>query len=108
MNRGRAERERETQNLKQAPGSELLAQSPTRGSNSRTARSSPEPKSAFSQLSHPGSLREFHHRVAPLAAIAELRARQLSSSEAQVPQPRKLRFPNPVVSHAEDLKEHRS
>ena len=32
-------RERETQNLKQAPGYELSAQSPTRGSNSRTARS---------------------------------------------------------------------
>ena len=32
-------RERETQNLKQAPGSELPAQSPTRGSNSRTVRS---------------------------------------------------------------------
>ena len=30
-------RERETQNLKQAPGSELSAQSPTGGSNSRTA-----------------------------------------------------------------------
>uniref|UniRef100_A0ABI7X9C8 NADH dehydrogenase [ubiquinone] 1 beta subcomplex subunit 6 n=1 Tax=Felis catus TaxID=9685 RepID=A0ABI7X9C8_FELCA len=36
--RGRV-RERETQNLKQAPGSELSAQSPTWGSNSRTARS---------------------------------------------------------------------
>ena len=36
--RGRV-RETETQNLKQAPGSELSAQSPTRGSNSRTARS---------------------------------------------------------------------
>uniref|UniRef100_A0ABI7X7S5 Conserved oligomeric Golgi complex subunit 5 N-terminal domain-containing protein n=1 Tax=Felis catus TaxID=9685 RepID=A0ABI7X7S5_FELCA len=32
-------RERETQNLKQAPGSELSAQSLTRGSNSRTTRS---------------------------------------------------------------------
>ena len=32
-------RERETQNLKRAPGSELSAQSPTRGSNSRTVRS---------------------------------------------------------------------
>ena len=32
-------RERETQNLKQAPGSELSAQSLTRGSNSRTVRS---------------------------------------------------------------------
>ena len=34
MSRGRAERE--TQNLKQAPGSELSAQSPTRGSNPQT------------------------------------------------------------------------
>ena len=32
-------RERKTQNPKQAPGSELSAQSPTRGSNSRTMRS---------------------------------------------------------------------
>ena len=37
MSRGGAERERETQNPKQAPGSKLSAQSPTRGSNSRTA-----------------------------------------------------------------------
>ena len=37
--RGGAERERETQNLKQAPGSELSAQSPTWGSNSQTVRS---------------------------------------------------------------------
>ena len=36
--RGRV-RERETQNVKQAPGSELSAQSPTRGLNSWTARS---------------------------------------------------------------------
>ena len=36
--RGRG-RERETQNWKQAPGSEPSAQSPTRGSNSRTVRS---------------------------------------------------------------------
>ena len=40
MNGGGAERERETQNRKQAPGSEpSSAQSPTRGSNSRTVRS---------------------------------------------------------------------
>ena len=45
MNGGGSERERETQNLKQAPGSELSAQSPTRGLNSRTARSWPETKS---------------------------------------------------------------
>ena len=37
MSRGGAERE--TQNPKQAPGSELSAQSPTRGSNSQTVRS---------------------------------------------------------------------
>ena len=36
---GGTERERETRNRKQAPGSELSAQSPTRGSNSRTVRS---------------------------------------------------------------------
>ena len=36
---GGAERERETQNLKQAPGSELSAHSPTRGLNPRTVRS---------------------------------------------------------------------
>ena len=39
MSRTGAERERETQNPKQAPGSELTAQSLTRGSNSRTVRS---------------------------------------------------------------------
>ena len=41
---GKRQRERETQNPKQAPGSELSAQSPTRGSNPRMARWSPEPK----------------------------------------------------------------
>ena len=38
MSRG-GERKRETWNLKQAPGSKLSAQSPTRGSNLQTARS---------------------------------------------------------------------
>ena len=42
---GKGHRERETQNLKQAPGSELSVQSLTRGSNLRTMRSWPEPKS---------------------------------------------------------------
>ena len=42
---GDGQREREIQNLKQAPGSELPAQSPMRGLNPRTVRSSPEPKS---------------------------------------------------------------
>ena len=45
MSKGRAEREKETQNPKRAPGSELSAQSPTRGWNSQTVRSWPEPKS---------------------------------------------------------------
>ena len=40
-----AERERETQTSSQAPGSELSAQSLTRGSNSQAVRSWPEPKS---------------------------------------------------------------
>ena len=39
------QREREAQNLKQAPGPEQSAQSPTRGSNPQTVRSWPEPKS---------------------------------------------------------------
>ena len=42
---GEGQRKRETQNLKQAPGSELSAQSWMQGSNSQTARSWPEPKS---------------------------------------------------------------
>ena len=42
---GEWHRERETQNPKQAPGSELSAQSLTWGSNSSTTRSWPEPKS---------------------------------------------------------------
>ena len=42
---GGGQREREIQNRKQAPGSELSAQSPTRGSNLHTERSRPEPKS---------------------------------------------------------------
>ena len=42
---GLGQREREAQNLKQAPGSELSAQSLTRGLNSQTVRSWPESKS---------------------------------------------------------------
>ena len=45
MRAGEEQRERETQNSKQAPGSKLSAQSLTRGSNSWTVRSRPEPKS---------------------------------------------------------------
>ena len=44
--RGRSrEKEKETQNFKQAPGSELSAQSLTRGPNPQTARSWPELRS---------------------------------------------------------------
>ena len=52
---GEGQRERETQNPKQAPGSELSAQSPMRVSNSRTMRSWPELKSDTYRLSHPGA-----------------------------------------------------
>ena len=45
MSGGRTEREKETQNPKQAPGSELSAQRPMWGSKSPTMRSCPEPKS---------------------------------------------------------------
>ena len=42
---GEGQREGETKNPKQPPGSELSAQSPTRGSNILAVRSPPEPKS---------------------------------------------------------------
>ena len=45
MSGGGAERESETQNLKQAPGSELSAQSLMWGLNPQAVRSGPEPKS---------------------------------------------------------------
>ena len=47
--------ERGRQNPQQAPGSELSVQSLTWGSNSWTARSWPELKSAVNHLSHPGA-----------------------------------------------------
>ena len=53
---GEGQRERETQNLKQAPGFELSAQSLRWGSNSQTARSWPELKWDTYRLSHPGAL----------------------------------------------------
>ena len=49
---GEGQRERETQNPKQAPGSELSAQSPMQRLNSQTARSWPEPK-LDAQLTEP-------------------------------------------------------
>ena len=42
---GEGQGERETQNPKKAPGSELSAQSQMQGLNSQTMRSWPEPKS---------------------------------------------------------------
>ena len=50
---GGEEREKKTQNPKQAPGSELSAQSPTQGSNPRTVRSRPELKSDASPTEPP-------------------------------------------------------
>ena len=63
MNGGGAERERETQNLKQAPGSELSAQSLMWRLNSQTMRSKPELKSQMlNLLSHPGAPRKAHSK----------------------------------------------
>ena len=52
---GEGQRERETQNPKQAPGSELSAQCPTWCSNSPTARSWPEQKSDTRWTEPPGA-----------------------------------------------------
>ena len=54
MSRGGAEREGDT-DLKQAPGSALSAQSPTRGLNSRTASSWPGWSRTLNRLRHPGA-----------------------------------------------------
>ena len=54
------EQGRHRQNLKQAPGSELPAQTPTRGSNPRTVRSWSELKSD-SQLTEPPGRPTFKH-----------------------------------------------
>ena len=60
---GEGQRERKTQNTKEAPGSELSAQSPTRGLNPQTARSQPELKldtqSTGLPRCHPPSLTSF-------------------------------------------------
>ena len=50
--REEGKRERKTQNLKQAPGSELSAYSRTWGSNAPTMRSLPEPKSTVRCLTN--------------------------------------------------------
>ena len=55
---GEGQRERETQNRKQAPGSEPSAHSLTRGSNSRTARSWPGWSRTLNRLRHPGAPRK--------------------------------------------------
>ena len=52
--RGRV-RERETYNLKQAPGSELSAQSPTRGLNSGRGDHDLSRSRQLNRLSHPGA-----------------------------------------------------
>ena len=50
---GEGQKERETQNPKQAPDSELSAQSPTLGSNSWSVRSQPELKSDVQRTEPP-------------------------------------------------------
>ena len=50
-----AERERETQNPKQVPGSELSAQSPVRDSKPGPRDHDPSRSQIFNLLSHPGT-----------------------------------------------------
>ena len=52
---GEGQREGETQNLKQAPGSERSAQSPMRGSNSRLRDHDLIRSRTLNQLNHPGA-----------------------------------------------------
>ena len=56
--RGRGQKERETQNRKQVPGTELSAQSPTRGWNPRTVEimHGLSRRWKLNRLSHPGAL----------------------------------------------------
>ena len=81
---GEGQRERETQNRKQAPGSEPSAQSPTQGSNSRTARSWPGWSRTLNRLRHPGApknacskwhVREVKHLLVP-ATLSSLLGQQ--------------------------------
>ena len=51
----RGESEREGDNLKQAPGSELSAQSKTWGSNSQAVKSWQSGSQTLNQMSHPNS-----------------------------------------------------
>ena len=76
---GEGQRERETQNPKRAPGSELAAQSPMWGSNPRAARSLPEPKPGTQPRSPPPRAplsQNFHYgltkiRVTPTFSVTK-------------------------------------
>ena len=61
---GEGQREWETQNPKQAPGSELSAQSPLWGLNPWTVRSWPEPKSATQPTEPPRRPKTLDFKVA--------------------------------------------
>ena len=90
---GEGQRERETQNQKQAPGSELSAQSPTRGSNSQTVRSQPEPESAAQPTEPPGApgKLESFMRLATLAGTC-LPLITFSLVEGEFKETRRLKF----------------
>ena len=66
---GEGQRERETQNLKQAPDSQLSAQSPTWGSNSRTKRLWPGQSWTLNQVSHPGAPETAHFKYYSVVAL---------------------------------------
>ena len=67
---GEGQRERETQNVKQAPGSELSAQSPMWGLNSRAVRSWPELKSDAQPTEPPRCPHLYHFQLETPCSVA--------------------------------------
>ena len=77
-------RERETQNLKQAPDSELSVQSPTRGLNPRTMRSRAELKSDAQPTEpprRPSAVFQLENSMKRLPFRAAVKCRRLGGSE---------------------------
>ena len=102
---GEGQRERETQNPKQAPGSEPSAQSLTRGSNPRTARSRPEPKSGAQPAEPPRRC-----IAAPIILSAQRQNAQREAFVGGAPPGRRVYLQKALRSHhkpSEGLREGR-
>ena len=84
MSRGGAERG-ETQNPKQAPGSELSAQSPTRGSNSQTRDDDLSRSRTLNRLSHPGAPKKSLYEIHRLQTVALCLVRVSSQNHTPPP-----------------------